>query len=104
GEGDFGLEDVAESGEHGLIEEGAAEFEIALGGELRNGDGGVEMRIERGWAQAVKTLAARQGGSGVELGHRDVEGDGQHRRGLHHDAHVGTVPLPLFAGTVNVPT
>ena len=51
----------------------------------------------------LKPFAARQAGGGVELGHRDVEGDGQHRRRLHHDPHVRAVSLPLFAGSVDVP-
>src|SRR5450759_1696524 len=42
-EGDLGFEDVAESGERGLIEESGAEFEIALGSELRDGESGIEV-------------------------------------------------------------
>ena len=44
GEGDFGFEDIAESGDDGLIEEGEAEFEIGARGEVGDGDGGVEAR------------------------------------------------------------
>ena len=59
---------------------------------------------ERGGAEAVEAFAACQAGGGVELGDRDVEGDGEHRRRFDHDAHVSTVPLPFFAGTIDVPT
>ena len=64
---------------------------------------GVEIGRERRRPEAVEPFAARQAGGGVELGHRHVEGDGQHRRSLHHNPHVSAVPLPLFAGTVDVP-
>ena len=87
-----------------LIEQGEAEFEIGARGEVGDGEGGVEIGRERRGAEAVESFAARQAGGGVELGHRHVEGDGEHRRGLDHNAHVSAVPLPLFAGTVDVPT
>ena len=64
---------------------------------------GSKSAVERRGAEAVEALAARQAGGGVELGHRDVEGDGEHRGRFDHDAHVRAVALPLFAGTVDVP-
>src|ERR1039458_4495244 len=77
---------------------------MAARGEVGDGEIGVEIGRERRGAESVEAFAALQAVGGVELRYRNIEGDSEHRRGLHYDAHVRAVPLPLFAGTVDVPT
>ena len=99
----FGFINVADAGDEGLAEQGAADFHLRV---CQQSDGSffrVEIRGQHGRAERGEPRASPQAFLGMKLGDLNIERDCNHLFRGQHDPHSPARQAPLFSRTVDMP-